>query len=41
LNAAVRSAVDSLLQGALAAEFKSFDEPAFRANLQRMLDRAN
>ncbi len=40
LNAAVRASVDSLLPSAVEAESQSFDEPAFRANLQRMLDRS-
>jgi hypothetical protein len=35
----VRSAVGTLLAGAIAAETKSFDEPAFQANLARMLRR--
>jgi len=39
LNQAVRNAVDSLLPGALAAESASFEEPAFRANLENMLQR--
>jgi enoyl-CoA hydratase len=39
LNQAVRNAVDSLLPGALATESASFDEPAFRANLEKMLQR--
>ena len=37
LNDAVRRAVDNSLQQALATETASFDEPAFRANLGRML----
>jgi enoyl-CoA hydratase len=37
LNRAVRDAVESVLAQALAAETESFDEPAFRANLTRML----
>jgi enoyl-CoA hydratase len=40
LNTAVRAAVASILATAVAAESQSFDEPAFRANLARMLDRA-
>jgi enoyl-CoA hydratase len=39
LDSAVRSAVGTLLAGAIAAETKSFDEPAFQANLARMLRR--
>ena len=39
LNQAVRNAVDLLLPGALATESASFDEPAFRANLEHMLQR--
>lgn len=39
LNAALRDAVDRGLAGALAAETASFDEPAFQANLARMLER--
>jgi enoyl-CoA hydratase len=39
LNNAVRAAVESCLAGAIATETASFDEPAFRANLARMLDR--
>jgi enoyl-CoA hydratase len=39
LNQAMRTAVDSLLADALATETESFDEPAFRANLERMLQR--
>jgi enoyl-CoA hydratase len=37
LNTAVRGAVETVLAKALAAEIESFDEPAFRANLARML----
>jgi enoyl-CoA hydratase/carnithine racemase len=37
LNAAVRRAVDSLLDDALSAETESFLEPAFQANLAGML----
>lgn len=40
LNAAVRGAVDAWLAGAVAAETASFDEPAFQANLARMLKRS-
>jgi len=39
LNRAVRAAVDSWLTEAVASESASFDEPAFQANLTRMLDR--
>ena len=39
LNRALRGAVDAWLAGALARETESFDEPAFRANLGRMLQR--
>ena len=39
LNEAVRRAVDTSLREALATESESFDEPAFRANLARMLDK--
>lgn len=41
LNDTVRSAVEGLLAAALATETASFDEPAFRANLARMLERAS
>jgi enoyl-CoA hydratase len=37
LNRAVHHAVETLLAKAIAAEVESFDEPAFRANLARML----
>ncbi len=37
LNRAMHGAVESLLHDALAAESASFDEPAFRTNLARML----
>jgi enoyl-CoA hydratase len=37
LNRALSRAVDSWLDGALARETESFEEPAFRANLERML----
>jgi enoyl-CoA hydratase len=36
LNHAIRTVAGSLLQGALASETASFDEPAFQANLARM-----
>jgi len=39
LNRALRTSVDSALGGALEAEVASFDEPAFQANLARMLRR--
>ena len=39
LNTALRGAVDTSLSRALEAETASFDEPAFQANLARMLDR--
>jgi enoyl-CoA hydratase len=41
LNRAVHAAVESLLAKAIAAETESFDEPAFRANLARMLRKAS
>lgn len=37
LNRAVHDAVESVLKQAIGAEIESFDEPAFRANLARML----
>jgi enoyl-CoA hydratase len=40
LNRALRGAVDSMLRDALAGESDSFDEPAFQANLARMLRRS-
>jgi enoyl-CoA hydratase len=40
LNAAVQSAIGNLLDSAIATETHSFDEPAFRANLARMLDKS-
>lgn len=40
LNSAIQAAVASILPRAIVAETASFDEPEFRANLQRMLDRA-
>ena len=39
LNASLRGAVDALLPSAMATETASFDEPAFQANLARMLAR--
>jgi enoyl-CoA hydratase len=39
LNDALRRAVGTVLDGALAAETASFDEPAFQGNLARMLKR--
>jgi len=39
LNRALHAAVGDQLDGALAVESASFDEPAFRTNLQRMLTR--
>jgi enoyl-CoA hydratase len=39
LNKALRASVETRLAGALAAESASFDEPAFQANLGRMLRR--
>jgi enoyl-CoA hydratase len=39
LDAAVRSAVGMLLDGGIAAESVSFDEPAFQGNLAKMLRR--
>jgi len=40
LNAAVQRAVESTLADAVAQETASFDEPAFRANLARMVDKS-
>ncbi len=40
LNHAIRVTVENLLPQALATETASFDEPAFRANLARMLERS-
>ena len=40
LNRAVRAAVESVLEEAIASETESFEEPAFQANLARMLDRS-
>ncbi len=40
LNHAIRVTVENLLPQALATETASFDEPAFRANLTRMLERS-
>jgi enoyl-CoA hydratase len=39
LNDALRRAVATVLEGAIATETQSFDEPAFQANLARMLKR--
>ena len=39
LDAAVKSAVGSLLSVAITTETASFDEPAFRANLAKLLRR--
>jgi hypothetical protein len=39
LDAAVRSALGSLLAGAIAAETAWFDERAFQANLARLRQR--
>ena len=36
----VHSAIGNLLDGAIATETQSFDEPAFQANLARMLDKS-
>jgi len=41
LNRAVASAVAHALDAGIAAETRSFDEPAFRANLARMLQRSD
>lgn len=41
LNQGLRSAVTALLQGALATETASFDEPAFQQNLARMRERSS
>jgi len=40
LNSAMQSAIGNLLDSAIATETQSFDEPAFRANLARMLDKS-
>jgi enoyl-CoA hydratase len=40
LNRSVNGAVEALLTTAIASETASFDEPAFRANLARMLGRS-
>jgi enoyl-CoA hydratase len=40
LNTALRAAVDTVLRPVVDAEAASFDEPAFRANLARMLERS-
>jgi enoyl-CoA hydratase/carnithine racemase len=37
LNHALRSAIDAVLETAISTETSSFEEPAFRANLRRML----
>ncbi len=39
LNTTMRATVDSILPDAVESESASFDEPAFQANLARMLDR--
>lgn len=39
LNTALRAAVDTILPIAIATETASFDEPAFQANLERMVAR--
>jgi enoyl-CoA hydratase len=36
LNSAVQAAIGTLLDPAIATETRSFDEPAFQANLARM-----
>ena len=41
LNAALRSAVSASLDGAIATESASFDEPAFQANLARLRRRSS
>jgi enoyl-CoA hydratase len=41
LNHAVHAAIGTLLDTAIATETQSFDEPAFRANLARMLDKSS
>jgi enoyl-CoA hydratase len=40
LNAALHAGIANLLDSAIATETQSFDEPAFRANLARMLDKS-
>jgi enoyl-CoA hydratase len=40
LNRSVTGAVEALLTTAITTETASFDEPAFRANLGRMLGRS-
>lgn len=40
LNNALRAAIEAGLAGAIATETKSFDEPAFQANLARMRNRS-
>ena len=39
LNASLRATIESVLSGAVETESASFDEPAFQANLERMLAR--
>jgi enoyl-CoA hydratase len=39
LNSALQGAVTTLLDSAIATETQSFDEPAFQANLSRMLNK--
>ena len=39
LNSALHGAIGNLLDSAIVTETQSFDEPAFRANLARMLDK--
>jgi enoyl-CoA hydratase len=39
LNSAVHAAIGGLLDSAIATETQSFDEPAFQANLARMLSK--
>jgi enoyl-CoA hydratase len=41
LNSAVHAAIGGLLDSAIATETQSFDEPAFRTNLARMLDKSS
>jgi enoyl-CoA hydratase len=40
LNTSLRGMVDAALPTAMASESASFDEPAFQANLARMLARS-
>jgi enoyl-CoA hydratase len=40
LNAALHAGIANLLDSAIATETQSFDEPAFQANLARMLDKS-